>query len=270
MSMYADIIEGFRHVLDPEGVKKRNRERLEWNKAQFHLAEPWHDEIKWKKVLVIQASTYNPRSFFNVRTYKGININDADLDQVVVSKNKKWCYAEKQCPAALDIPLAYGRERGKAIFDGPVLIPALYQADPHGGERWLQTPWMSLTPMEMLTLRPGTKRAKGTTIVAGLGLGHQLIEVSKRPQVKKIILIERDRSLVDWILPVVRTYMGHARHSMDVIIGDAYEKMPDLTADVALVDIFPGYGGNEYGRDRLRRECPNIGFIWGWGCNAYR
>ena len=267
--MYDMIIGGFIDMMDPEGARRRADAHRQWCRDQLHLAEPWRDDIKGKKVLVIKAETYKPiRLFPRVKRCRMVNVNDATMKQIVTSPTGKWGYVEKICPPAMDIPLAYGRERGVVIFDDEVIIPALFEEG--GGERWKLSPWMSITPMEMMTLRPGTKRAKGHTIVAGLGLGHQLIEVSRRRQVTKITLVERDKELVDWLLPVIHGYMGHARHSMEVVVGDAYKVMPKMRADVALVDIFPGFGGNEYRRDELRKTCPNIGFIWGWGCGAYR
>lgn len=45
----------------------------------------------------------------------------------------------------------HGRDR--AYFTGPVRVPALYDC--------MQRVWMSMTPMEVLTQRPGLKRARG-------------------------------------------------------------------------------------------------------------
>jgi len=53
-----------------------------------------------------------------------------------------------------------------------------------------------------------------------------------------------------------------------VIVGDAYEVLPTLSADVALVDIFPSYGGNEAAMMQLRKRCPKIKKMWGWGTAA--
>src|SRR5579862_6109152 len=266
------IVQGFIDALDPEGAKRRELRRREWAKSQFKNAEAWDPEkTKFKDVLVIKAETWKPRSLFKVPVTRPADINDASLKGVIVSPNKRWAYAEKYCPAAYDCPLMYGRERGVYIFDKEVRVPALYERNNYDDSRWSKSPWMSITPMEVLTLRPGTKRAKGCTIVAGLGLGHQLIDVSHRKQVSKIVLVERDKELVHWLLPRIREHMKNPVYPrFEVVIGDAYEVMPKMKADVALVDIFPGYGCNETGRDKLRETCPNIGFIWGWGCGAYR
>ena len=116
---------------------------------------------------------------------------------------------------------------------------------------------MSLTPMEMVTLRGGIRFAKKHTVVAGLGLGHQLIEVSRKKSVKKITLVESSQELVDWLLPRIKTFMGDAK--LKVVVGDAKKLVPKMTADVALIDIFRSYGSNDF------VECPKIPRVWCWG-----
>jgi len=43
-------------------------------------------------------------------------------------------------------------------------------------------------------------------------------------------------------------------------VKDAHEVLPTFEADVALVDIFPQYGGN-----RLHYSTPGIKVVWCWG-----
>ncbi len=64
-------------------------------------------------------------------------------------------------------------------------------------------------------------------------------------------------------MPKIAPHM-HSK-PLDVVVGDAFEVMPQLAADVALVDIFPGYGCNSFDRERLRSKCPRIDFFWAWG-----
>lgn len=259
--MYDSIICSF---MSPAQQKAREEQERAWAIRQFDLAVPWDEQIKWKDLLVIKAETYRPRQLFKVKPLPAL-VNDAKKTQLVVSPCNRWAYCERRLPSAYPIPTAYGRERGKVIFDGPVSVPALYEVD-EDGERWKSRPWMSITPMEIMTLRPGTRRARGKVIVAGLGLGHQLIEVSKRKQVQRLVLVEKDRSLVDWLMPKIKPFLGSKVD--EVVVGDAYKALPKMTADVALVDIFPSYGGNEYSRDRLAQKCPRIKVMWGWGAYA--
>lgn len=253
-------------LLPPSFIRaRRDAENREIAERLQHCV-PWDPDMPWSRRLNIQAKTYKPRQFFDVKL-SSADVGEATPDQMVLSPKGTFCYVEKRLKKGYMLPTVYGRDSGTVLFDGQIRFPALHDKTPHS---WLQTtggwrkiPWMSITPFEMMSLRAGTARAKGTTIIAGLGLGHQLIEVSKRQQVKRLVLVEQSQELVDWLLPRIKPYMvcGLA----DVVVGDAYKVMPKMKADVALVDIFPGYGGNADDRDRLRRTCPDIKFIWAWG-----
>jgi spermidine synthase len=108
--------------------------------------------------------------------------------------------------------------------------------------------------------------------VAGLGLGHQLLDVLRRKKVTQVTLVEKSQELAEWILPRLRSaYPNIDWSKLAVEIGDAYKVIPKLTADVCLLDIFPDYGGNSYGAFKL--ECcfrdagrpDSIPRIWAWG-----
>lgn len=170
-------------------------------------------------------------------------------------------YRERILPAGASLDTASGNKRGVVIFDGDVTIPMIFD------EQRVSAPWMSFTPFEFFTLRPGTRLARGHTIVAGLGMGHQLVEVCRKRNVKRVTLIERDRGIVDWILPL----LDLSGTPVDVVVGNACKLLPDMKADVALVDIFPNYGGNRINRPDWRGwynpsvDFPGIKRTWIWG-----
>ncbi len=220
------------------------------------LAIDWTPDIKWAPELTIRGASYPTRSLFAVKPC-GPDINKTGGDEVALSPDHTFAYCEKLIPAGTALQTLYGRRVGNVIFDAPVVVPALHERERFSA-RYEFLPWMSLTPMEMITLRPGTQRAKGHVVIAGLGLGHQLIEVSRRKQVKRLVLVERSRELCGWLLPKITPHLG--RPIDDIVIGDAHIELPKLEADVALVDIFPDYGGNKF-----YAPCPGIKSIWCWG-----
>lgn len=169
----------------------------------------------------------------------------------VVSPCGRWTYENKTLPSGRTLAYYSGLRRGSVSFDADVTVSALFET------RYVHhDPWMSLTPAEYVTLRPGVKLARGHTIVAGLGLGWQLSRVLERAQVERVTLVERDQSLIDWILP----YVANPRNlEIEVVVGDARKVIPEMTADVALIDIFATYGGNSF------TPCPRVGKVWCWG-----
>ncbi|MBK8264708.1 MAG: hypothetical protein IPK80_25625 [Nannocystis sp.] len=234
-------------------------------RARLGRCVPWSEAIGWRPQLEFQAATYEVTPPF-----AGILPSDAPVEalrasELVDSPQGSFRYCVRLHPRGRPLLTWWGRETGTVIFDADIGVPALFQAraaDEPGSGRWSASPWMSLTPAELLTLRPGTRLARGRVVVAGLGLGHQLVEVSRRLQVKHVTLIERSQELVEWLLPALRPRL---RRPVEVIVGDALEVLPRLRADVALVDIFPSFGEAGPTIAALRRSCPKIGAIWGWG-----
>ncbi len=245
--------------LTPEMIRRLNANHAH----RLRNCVPWSSAMPWTPELNLQAHTYTVRAL-----WPGIVPSDAPVDQLepgqfVDSPGGRFRYCVRLQPRGKPLLTWWGNQVGTVVFDGNVSIPALYQANEEdGGSAWNEAPWMSLTPAELMTLRPGTRLAKGHTVIAGLGLGHQLIEVTKRLPVKRVTVVELDAELAAWIMPVLRP---HLRKKVEVIIGDAYEVIPTLQANVALIDIFPGYGDG-FGRvEALRRASPGIKRFWGWG-----
>jgi hypothetical protein len=171
-----------------------------------------------------------------------------------VSPCGAWHYTNMTYPADTPLRIYSGTRSGKLWFDGDVTVPVLRA---RCGATVQGMPWMSLTPMEHFSLRNLARFAKGTVVIAGLGLGYLNELCDARNKVERIIVVERARGLVDWVWPLIE-----ARHTkpVEIIVGDAYEVVPKLTADVALVDIYPTYGGNKW-----HRPHPNIGRVVCWG-----
>lgn len=234
---------------------RQHREAVARRLSPLNLVE-WTPDLKWIPELNLSANSYQAhvRHLFEVKPTDAVSPGQIPESSRVYSRDKQWFYCERIFPRGYILDTLCGRKRGTVMFDDDVVIPSLHEE----ARSWTNQPWMSLTPMEMFTLRAGTRFAKGHVVVAGLGLGHQLVEVSLRKQVRCITLVERSDSLVNFILPQLKRFLGHPVDA--VIVGDARKVVPEsCVADVALVDIFSGYGGNDF------PKCPNVGKVWCWG-----
>lgn len=244
-----------------EWRRQRHERMLE---RRLPLCKPWDQITRFEKELNVKASTFTPLNLF-----PELAVSDEENPHVIL-KNKKaralspsktWMYCLKRVPKGYMLDLAIGGKSGNVIFDDDIAVPCVHEMAQHSN-----APWMSITPQELLSLRPGTRRAKGSVIIAGLGLGHQLIEVSKRKQVTKLTLVERSQELVDWLLPRILPHVDKRfRNNLKVVVDDAYKAVPKMKADVALIDIFSSYGWNDFNR---AGPCPNIKTIWCWGSAA--
>lgn len=241
-------------------------------------AVSWDPKMKFQKWLKIKGSTYKQHSLFEVDSSGASesNVNASykaseSKRKFAISPSGRWCYRERILQSGAVLQIYSGNRRGMICFDADVLLPMLHRRNaPEGG--WGQAPWMSLTPMEHFSLRPGVRMARGHTVVAGLGLGYQLERVCAKRNVKKVTLVEEDEELVKWILPKIDLHGT----TLEAIIGDAHLIIPNLEADVALIDIFPNYGGNSQdweagvrkawkAQDQIGPPGGRIGKTWIWG-----
>lgn len=251
----------------PQWTAAQKQQIVEEYQRRMRSCVPWSPTLTWTPELNLVGT-----SFETLNVFPELAPSDAPVDQLnpaerADSPGKQFRYCIRLHRAGRRLMTWFGDRTGSVIFDSDVCIPAIYQCQPGQPGVWNEAPWMSLTPAEILTLREGTKLAKGRVVIGGLGLGHQLIEVSKRLQVKEIVLVELSQELVDFYLPRV---LPLVKKRLTVLVGDAYQIIPTLSADVALLDMFPAYGGNEPATRALAARSPKIKKMWGWGSATLR
>jgi len=218
-------------------------------------AEVWDEErTRFKPHLLLKAESFRFRPLFKTVPstiwYSGL-----------VSPTGCYLYANRILPAGQRLKLSLSpRQEGTVEFDGDVVIPTLFDLGKQPPE-----PWMSLTPQEMITQRPGIRRASGTVMVGGLGLGWFLRKVHDREEVERVILVEKCNELLDWYgyefcrsLPKVT----------DVICGDVYDQIGRFGAKTKhLLDIWKGYAECLLD-ERFRWHKRRYKHVWGWGEEA--
>lgn len=245
-----------------EEAEKRKKERLE---EKF---QPWHPKIKWEPRLNIAGSSFTPYRLFDTPPWTEYpNPNRVKPEFRLDSPGGKWRYVNLTVARGTTLHTWYGNKIGDVMFDSDVITPALYRYE-GWSKSYRDNPIMSFTPAELISMRGGLRLAKGHTVVAGLGLGHLLLDVCSRRKVTKVTVVEIDRELADWVMPALKAPIAARGKPVEVIIGDAYQVLPKLTADVALVDIFDSYGSNDWDTNRIRSDSKNIGKVWGWGTAA--
>jgi len=251
----------------PQLSAAQKQQIVEEYQRRMRSCVPWSPAMTWTPELNLIGT-----SFETLNVFPELAPSDAPVDQLnpaerADSPGQQFRYCIRLHRAGRRLMTWFGDRTGSVIFDSDVRIPAIYQCLPGQPGVWNEAPWMSLTPAEILTLREGTRLAKGRVVIGGLGLGHQLIEVSKRLQVKEIVLVELSQELVDFYLPRV---LPLVKKRLTVLVGDAFQIIPTLSADVALLDMFPAYGGNEPATRALASRSPKIKKMWGWGSATLR
>lgn len=259
-------------LMDEHMQRRMEEARQQTVQRRTGAAVDWTPDTPWRRELNITAKSWQRWSLFDVLPMPGL-AQDVAPEHHVDSPLASFRYVERVLPRGEALSTVSGSTRGTVMFDGDVAIPCLYELRRLTDRA---NPWMSITPMEVMTLRVGTRAAVGDVVVAGLGLGWQLTQVLLKRSVTRVTLVERSLDLVEWILPrVLEKMTSHCiRHSdaqyvvsmdgvtekrLDVIVDNAHNIVPKLHADVALIDIFPNYGGNTFA------ACPHIKKVWCWG-----
>lgn len=225
--------------------------------ALSYPAQLWDPNTKFQKYMLINGDSYEAwQKEYQLENIKPDGVNKNAPDERIDIPGTEMYYAHMVFPKEEGLQIAQGNRCGLIMFDRPVFVMMIRQ---HKKSYQRSDPvWMSFTPMEVFTLRAGTRKARGHTIVAGLGMGYQLIQVTRKKTVKKVTVVEISKELVDWVRPRIEAKLGDCE--IDWVVGNAKDVLPTLTADVALVDIFSSYGGNWFSP-----PCPNIKTIWCWG-----
>jgi len=268
-----NVEEAYMLDLGPPVATDINVEELLFNTLPPMNCVDWTEETDWEHHLCITAKSYIdyiPILFDDIEPVRLIppDPNRFENGTYIDSPDGRWRYANLTLPKGQTLSIYEEYQEGKVQFDDDVLIPALYERSRSAWNTGFNpSPWMSFTPNELITLQPGTDIAYGTVVIAGLGLGHQLMAVARKKDVQRIILLEYNRVLADWLLPRIRELLGgDADKLTDVIIGDAYDTIKGIEADVALIDIFPGWGDIRSEMNRFKSIVgSNIEYVWGWG-----
>ncbi len=266
--------------MSPEMRAKQKAREEQETQDRLKEAVAWDPKIKWSPRMTIKWDTLPKWRLFDVKptTHSNPNFESEPEGKFVLSPSGAFLYCEKQLRRGNMLQTLQGSRRGTVMFDGPATFPVLHarsnwEKNQNGTLRWKEEPWMGVTPMEVMTQRPGTRLAKGHTVVAGLGLGWGLVEVMRKRSVKKVTLVEISQELVDWILPRVLAHAkltyGEMLAPLEVVVGDAKNVLWDFEADVALIDIYAGYGSNEFfvhgGGKNFGGKPMNIETVWSWG-----
>jgi hypothetical protein len=212
------------------------------------------DKTRFQPRLKLYAETYKPYILFDSVPCEVSEHGTVNKGNVVFGPGGNCWYCNKILKAGEQLDVAININRiGTVEWDADVIVPIFIEA----GKLW-----MSYTPNEVFTLREGIRRASGTVMVGGLGLGWFLKKVHERPEVNRVIVVDKCQELLDWYgydlcktLPKVT----------DIICDDVYDQIGRFGAQTKmLLDIWKKHG--EIDDDKqfqsLKRKYK---YMWGWG-----
>lgn len=245
----------------PERAKARMERRA--NRAIHPDCIQNFDDLKRPRKCVdigIRASTFKPHDPMSLLP----RFKKAEPDVPIVDVTGTIRYVKQTLFRGTGLVIAAAKdlysENGLAFFDTNIEVPTLQIRD--GLEGPWKT-WMSLTPWEMWTCRPGVQAATGHVVLAGLGMGWMLSEIVKKPTVKSVTVVEKNESLMTWYGDEL---CRNTEKVVKVIRGCIYEeaKRFDFKEYKFILDIWEGYGDAESDR-RLAEMRARNARVWAWG-----
>lgn len=253
-----------------------------WEASLFYALKntdpkAWDDrKFKVEPAMYVKASTWTPKLLFPTPVFRGRD--DATTAFKEFRECTEFCpptkagprlfaYANRELPVGNHLSIAdWTNRRGKMFFDGPIVTPVLFEITPEGD----QTVWMGLTPMEILTQRPGVWMAEGRVVVGGLGLGWFLNAVAEKKDVVEVVLVEREENLLHWLRPAIQAAYPKVAAKTTFVCADVYDYVAADRGNWAdtkyLLDIWPAFGDclNDKEFEALQATLPGSN-LWGWG-----
>lgn len=262
---YASLLSPAYH----QRVAEENARKI---RVALETAVEWSDDLKFRHLLAVNGASLQRRidqhTLFPVKTAKHPSafLEDSPGEGVIQSPCGDWRYGHALVPRGSALNLVVGGDQGHVVMDTDVVVPQLWRNDRGrwgGGD---QAPIMSLTPQEILSLNRGNRFAKGHTIVGGLGLGWQLVQVCKRKQVKRVTVVEVSQGLIDWLGPRILPLCNGKQ--VDFVQGRVEDVCCGMEADAALIDTFASFSNRADERESYRRKWPGVKNVWCWSTTA--
>ena len=100
--------------------------------------------------------------------------------------------------------------------------------------------WMCITPHEIETMEESIKEASGNVAVFGLGLGYYPYMISRKENVNKIVIIERDINAINLFKQYILPQFDH-QEKIEIIHIDAFKyasKLNETDINYAFVDLW--------------------------------
>lgn len=212
-----------------------------------------------------------PRSHSDVGIIASTFAEENPLDEIFpdvpeegIEFDGRLRYVKQLLPFGRGLPIRAGdsiwQDHARAFFDEDVHVPTLaFREDRSFG--W--DIWMSIVPMELWTQASGIQASTGHVVLGGLGMGWLLRQIAKKPTVKKITVIEKDKGILDWFGNEV---CRRTPKVVEVRCGDFWEeaKTFDVKKVRFIADIWKSNGEAEYDKNLIALRASGAK-VWAWG-----
>jgi hypothetical protein len=150
-------------------------------------------------------------------------------------------------------------KEGFICFDKPVFIPRIIGKDKINCSNRVVV--MSMTPMEVISQRPGLRKARGNVLIGGLGMGWLTRRVCEKKGVSHVTVCEIDPGIAQFFGYQLKREFKH----LDIEVVDVYHHLDSKfhVYDTILMDIWSSGGGAELD-SRFKFVMVSHPRVWGW------
>ena len=82
---------------------------------------------------------------------------------------------------------------------------------------------MTVTPMEINTIRPAVERAHGKVLAYGLGLGYFAYMAAAKDDVDSVTVIELNKDIIELFVTHILPQFGDAAKKITIVNADAFD-----------------------------------------------
>lgn len=101
--------------------------------------------------------------------------------------------------------------------------------------------WMTITPNEVETMREPIKKCRGRVLTLGLGLGYFAFHASEKPEVERVVVVERSHDVIEIFKTYLLPQFPHA-DKIEIVEADAFQymqnEMPRGKFDYVFADLW--------------------------------
>lgn len=113
----------------------------------------------------------------------------------------------------------------------------------HGGDEPVTV--MSTLPMEIESNAKHVAAASGTVVVMGAGLGLTLYNIAMKPDVERVIVVERDPDVIELLREATNLESWQGFEKLNFVVADALSYEPQVEIDFLYADIWDELGASE-------------------------
>ncbi len=139
------------------------------------------------------------------------------------------------------VPLLAGKGYFQAVAVRGIALYTMLTR--HGGPEPVTV--MCSLPMEIESNAKHAVAASGTVVVMGAGMGLTVFNMLKKPDVERVIVVERDPEVIELLRQGADLDSWEGIEKLSFVEADALAYVPDAPVDLLYADIWDGLGAPE-------------------------